>query len=553
MSRYTFTEQHCPETLRTGILKTINPICLDILYQRGFHTSEDMEQFLFPSLMKSIRNHPKFLDTDKAIQHLAMAAEQKSEVTIYHDYDADGITAAAIGKFCLEQLGIQVHLYCNNRITGGFGISTEGIEELLHQYPNTKIVLTVDNGITGLAGVQRAKSAGLTVLITDHHEPGETLPCADAVIDHKRTDEPSNQYRDSCGAGVIWETMLWLYVSMGKDISPVMSTLDLVALGTVADVVPLLGLNRAFVKEGMQLINDGKRLFFRELFAAMELQSVDSRAIGFRIAPMINAVSRMGHDPSKVVDLLLSDNSEFVKAGIAKLDEYNQARKVETDRESRLAKAQLGDSYTEPVIIFKDETFQEGIIGIIAGQLKELYEKPAIVFAKDKDGNWKGSCRSLDGFHLKNALDQCQEYLLSYGGHAKGAGVTVRASDFELFSAKMEQLARDAQIPEVLKPIDIVLPASAYTAQMVHELGILEPYGEGFQPPVFGMIADVVDVRYMGQESQHVKYVDKSGLSIILWNQGAQAKLKTKFPRKFVGTPQLNSWNGTISVQFIAS
>ena len=201
---------------------------------------------------------------------------------------------------------------------------------------------SVDNGISGIAGVARAKELGFQVVITDHHEPGETLPAADAVIDPKRADEPEAQYKDNCGAGVIWRVMLELYGQLGTDVSPVLAVLDLAALGTVADVVPLTGMNRAIVQEGLRRMNAGDRPFFRVIAQLLELKTIDAQyTIAFRIAPMINAVSRMDRDVSLVGKLLLSDDEEFLREGIVTLDEINQERKDETVREADAAMAAI--------------------------------------------------------------------------------------------------------------------------------------------------------------------------------------------------------------------
>lgn len=551
--KYAYQEKHCPPELLTEKLKTVNPICLDILYGRGICTTEDMEDFLFPSLTRSLRHHPPMLDMDKAVTLLVQAVKQKTPTVVYHDYDVDGITSAAIFIKCMETLGVPVSRHCNDRITGGFGIKAAGVDDLMRQYPDTELLVTVDNGITGFEGVRRAKELGLRVIVTDHHEPDSLLPVADAVVDPKRRDEPNNQYRDNCGAGVIWKVMLALYSELGLDVKSVMNTLDLAALGTVADIVPLSSENRAIVQEGLQVINNGTRPFFRILSEVMKFQTIDSETISYQIAPMINAVSRMNGDASSVVKLFLDTDEQILREGVIELDDYNQARRQETAREVELAATALGDEFDKPVVIFKDVSLQEGIVGIVAGQLKEQMGRPALVFAQDKDGNWKGSCRSMDGFNIKEALDQCAEYLIAYGGHAKAAGVTVKADCFPAFQAKMEQLASETVIAEESTVIDAVLPSDQYTERMVRELSILAPFGEGFQKPVFGLVADIVEMRFMGQEQQHVKYIDRTGLAVIQWGRGEQAKLKKKVPCKFVGYPQLNSWNGTVSVQFVCN
>lgn len=553
--KYTYTKVERPAAPLPARLAAVDPICLDILYSRGIQTPEAMENFLFPSLLKQLKSHPPLRDMDKAVDILKNVVSNKYSVTIYHDYDVDGVTAGVTALSGLTQLGVPVNHYCNDRITGGFGINAAGVDGIMSKFPETKVLLTVDNGIAGIEGVARAKELGLTVIITDHHEPGAELPAADAVIDHKRADEPDDQDKNCCGAGVIWKLLLELYITLGYDVEPVMELLDIVALGTIADVVPLVGDNRAIVQEGLKRINSGSRPFFQMCLEVLEKESIDAMTVAFRIAPMINAVSRMGGDASKLIGLFLETNTSDLRAGIISLDDINEARKEETRREAELAKELIGEK-PAGAIVFNHESLQEGIVGIVAGQLKEEFSLPAVVLAKDKNGNWKGSARSPEGFMLKSALDECAEYLISYGGHAKAAGLTVRATDLDKFKDKFIKLATEAAGDdgfEVAVPIDAVLHAQDYTEDMIRHLGILEPFGEGFRQPLFGLITNnITGVRYMGAEEQHVRYQDKSGLQIIQWNKGEQAKARKVPPKKFVGYPGLNVFRGTTTVQFIA-
>ena len=537
-------------------LARVNPICLDILYKRGFTTAEEMEQILFPSLADSLLQLPPLLDTDKAVRVLKEAKRDRRVVTVYHDYDVDGVTAAAICLVCLRNLGFRVHNYCNDRALDGFGICPNGVDALMKTYPDTGLIITVDNGISGFEGILRARELGLQVIVTDHHECDGSLPLADAVIDHKRLDEPGNQDRNACGAGVIWRVMLALYQDLNLNVQPVMNTLDFVALGTIADIVPVLGLNRALVSEGLKYINRHPRPFFRVVRDVLNLTGVDSETIGFKLAPMINAVSRMGFVVAPLVEMLVSEDEWMLDQGIRRLQEINQSRKDETQLELDLVHDLVPPDYDGSILIIRDERLQEGIVGIVASHLKEEYNIPTAVFARDRNGNWKGSCRSNNVFHLKNALDQCAGYLLNYGGHAKGAGLTVRADDFEEFEKQFRALSdrAAAEFPEPEKiVIDLVVNAADLTEKTVRELGILEPFGEGFRKPVLGLVASgIVQTQYIGHDEQHVKYIDSTGLAVIQWNKADRAKLRKSPPVKFVGYPCLNHFRGNTFVQFIA-
>lgn len=555
MPKYTLSEAACPRSLMTPRLIGINSVCLDILYGRGIRTAKEMEEFLFPSLSTRLRKMVPLLDTDKAVRILVKAVKNKIPIVIYHDYDADGITSAAIVKESLEKLGVTVYLYCNNRAIDGFGMCKAGVQALISQYPDAKIVMTVDNGITAVEAVRYAKEQELTVIITDHHEPGSELPAADAVIDNHRKDEPVAQDHNCCGAGVAWKLMLALYMELGHDLTPVMNSLDLVALGTVADVVPLLGDNRAIVYEGLRKINAQERPFFRKVAELLELQSIDSTTIGYRIAPMLNALSRMGYSPTPAVDTLLCTDEQILHGDIVDMDDINQARREETERELELVQASLPEENTLPIILFAHESLKEGIVGIVAGQIVQQYQVPCGIFARSEDGNWKGSLRAPDGFMLKEALDQCAQYMKSYGGHAKAAGATVYSDQFNAFKEELEALAQKAKDEhgfEAVTPIDKVLPANQITVDLVQELKILEPHGEGNPPPLFGLVANITDTRYMGTEQQHVKYQDASGLAVIRWGKSEEARQKATPPKKFVGHPQLNSYKGNLQVQFVA-
>lgn len=555
MPKYALSEATCPRLLIGPRLSGIHSVCMDILYSRGFHTSKEIEDFLFPSLSSRLRKMIPLLDTGKAVSILVSAVKNKQAIVIYHDYDADGITAAAVVKEQLTKLGVPVYLYCNNRAIDGFGMCVAGVQALITQFPDAKIVLTVDNGITAVEAVKFAKEQGLTVIITDHHEPGSELPAADAVIDNHRKDEPEAQDHNCCGAGVAWKLMLALYLELGYDPTPVMNSLDLVALGTVADVVPLLGDNRAMVQEGLRRINAQERPFFRKVAELLELQSIDSQTIGYKIAPMLNALSRMGYSPTPAVDTLLCTDEQKLHGDIVDMDDINQARREETDRELELVMASLPEENNLPVILFAHESLKDGIVGIVAGQIAQQYQVPCGIFARSEDGNWKGSLRAPSGFMLKESLDQCAKHLKSYGGHAKAAGATVFADEFDAFKAEFETLAqkaRDEHGFEAVTHIDKVLPASQITVELVQELKILEPHGEGNPTPLFGLVANITDTRYMGTEQQHVKYQDASGLAVIRWGKGEEARQRSVPPKKFVGHPQLNSYKGNLQVQFVA-
>lgn len=535
-------------------LQTINPVCLDILANRGYSTSEDIRGILFPSIKDAIR--PLLCqDLKPAILTLAKAVQDKQPIVVYRDYDVDGITAGAVAVECLSNLGATVHHYVNQREVDGFGICKNGIDNILRRWPETQVILTVDNGVNGVEAVEYANSRGLTVVVTDHHEPGDVLPPAAAVIDLKRKDE-IYPYHDFCGCGLIFRVMLDLYRYLKQKPQPVYKTLDLVALASVADVVPLIGENRALVKQGLKLIESEERPFFRAMLRLLEINEVSANyTLGFQIAPTLNSLSRLGKDTGLAVEALISRDFDWVKVQCVDFINTNIQRKDMTqsqfDEAVQIAETQADD----PFLVVYSDSFDEGIVGIIAGRLKEQFWKPAIVLARASDGNLKGSGRSIDEVPLLDVLDACSEHLVTYGGHKKAAGLTVKADSLDSFhsavNSRTKELLAGKDITKEV-PLATVLTENALSETLIHDLRILEPYGEGFPEPIFGLKAAPDSVRFMGSEGQHVKMIcSHSGLSIISWNKAEEIKARVRLPQKFIGKPKLNLWNDTVSVQFI--
>lgn len=551
---YTLDKTHMPITSLDCELQQVDPIVLDILYRRGYRTSSEIREILFPRLDSAIR--PLVCrDIEAALSILEKAVVEQTPIVVYRDYDVDGIASGAVAVEALGQLGAVVHHYVNMRNVDGFGICKNGIDTIMKQWPETKIILTVDNGISGIEAIAYANSRGLTVIVTDHHEPDEQLPPAAAIVDLKRSDE-IYPYHDLCGCGVIFRVMLDLYRRMRKDPTPVLQTLDMVALATIADVVPLLGENRAYVKEGIKLIESGNRLFFRAMLKLLESTEVTAHGtLAFQIAPILNSLSRLGEDTSLAVEALLSNDSSWVEGQCISFLQVNQKRKELTQEQYELALSMIAPDDASPAIILYNQAFDAGIIGIIAGRLKEQFGKPCIVLGKDNAGDIKGSARGIDGFDLKGSLDKCSHLLIAYGGHVKAAGLSLEERNLPKFRAEFMQVAAECLNGDSIKneiALAAVLTEDILTEQFVRNLRILEPYGEGFPEPIFGLIAHPDSVRYMGSENQHVKFgCSASGLSVIAWKMADKARKMSRFPEKFIGRPRLNMWNHTISVQFV--
>lgn len=553
-NKYTYESSGFPRELISGDLAYIDPICLDILWRRGFKTKDDILNFLRPSF-SAVVNNTGVVDFDKAIAVLRQTITDRQKIIVYQDYDADGCCACAIAVECLRTIGGNVGYYCNDRAIDGFGLCINGVDHILEVHPDTKLIITVDNGVVANEAVEYANAKGLKVIITDHHEPGATLPAAAAVVNAKRKDE-TYPYHDFCGAGIIFKLMLELYRTMGHSLEPVLKTADIAALATVADVVPLTGENRAIVKEGLRLIADGVRPAFNALNRVMKPKTINAhRALAFTYAPMINALSRMGKDPALAVELLLSTDDNEAGEMVLQLKALNEARKEETELEYEIAKDMVDSDHLPPVIVLYDKQFREGLVGIIAGRLKEEYNRPTVVFADSNKGEIKGSCRSTDELNIKETLDSIAEHILRHGGHAKAAGLSISKRHLKAFTKAICEAAEPfVNGGSHTVAIDAVLSADALTEDLITELRILEPYGEGFPEPLFGLTANCSKVLYMGSEEQHAKLVDtEHKLSIIKWHAAEEFKKMNSLPKKFVGYPSLNEWHGEVSVQFIVA
>jgi len=552
--KYTLSQEHMSTDGLDSEIKLVNPVCLDILLHRGFKTNEEIRSILFPSLENAIKPLT-CKDKDPAVRCLANAIQQGFEIVVYRDYDVDGITAGALAVETLSALGADVHHYANQREVDGYGICKNGIDNILQRWPNTKVILTVDNGIVANGAITYAVEKGLIVVVTDHHEPGAQLPdAAVAVVDLKRKDEVY-PYHDLCGCGLIFRVMLDLYRYMKKDPSPVFQTLDMVALATVADVVPLVGENRALVKEGLKLIESGQRPFFKAIATLFNVTEVSAHyTLAFQFAPTINSLSRMGEDTDVAVEALLSKDEAFVAEKVQLFQKINQARKDKTNKQVEMALSMVKKGNPDAAIVISSDQFDDGIVGIIAGRLKEEFWKPVIVLAVNDDGTMRGSGRSIGEFDLKSALDECASLLIGYGGHAKAAGLTLNTINFDAFKTAFIGIAEKALAGKNLRPeipLATLLSENCLTEQLVRDLRILEPYGEGFPEPLFGLRAYPDDVRYMGKENQHVKLTcSQSNLAIIAWNMADMVRHRTSLPSRFIGKPSLNIWKGNVSVQF---
>lgn len=461
------------------------PFFLSMLLEiRGFEDEEEIRDLLSegrlsdPLLMK---------DMDKAVERIRRAIDQFEKIAVYGDYDADGVTATSILFTYLEAVGADVIYYIPQREGEGYGMNLHAVE-ILHE-EGVSLIITVDNGIASVAEVARAKELGMDVVVTDHHRPQREIPEAYAVVDAYQVDD-HGPYKDLSGAGVALKLVMAL--EDGDAGSVLEEYADLAALGTVADVVPVLGENRTIVKAGLNILSRGGRVGVDALLeqSGMEGKAATATSLAFTVIPRINATGRMGA-PERAVRLLTCDSQEEAQPLSAEICEDNERRR---EVEAEIAKEAMerieseGSLLYSRVIVVDGKGWHHGVIGIVASRITERFGKPCVVISVD--GNMaKGSGRSVEGFSLFQAVCACGDLMERYGGHPMAAGVTLKAENVPLFRERINQYAAQVcpEMPAQVLSIDCKLNPAALSPEMPQSLEPLEPYGSGNPQPLFGL------------------------------------------------------------------
>lgn len=526
-----------------------------ILYNRGIDTYEKVERHLFMELC-DIHNPALFKDSDKFVKGVKKAIDEKHKIIIMGDYDVDGITATSIALLGLRNIGLDVDFYINNRFVEGYGMTNLSLDNILKKYPDVKTIITVDNGIVAFDAVKKAVDMGIQVLVTDHHEPSSDgkYPQAHAVVDHKRFD-CEYPFKEICGAGVIFKLLLLLYWELELELDDVYELLDLVAVGTVADVVSLTDENRVFVKEGLELIRKDHRLFFKILNEVMAINQIDEETIGFQYGPAMNAIGRLDGCPSEVVEAIVSNDEDFVRKICEKMVATNNKRKELTSEHVEQAELILANQEDRNVIVVYSECFLEGLVGLIAGRLCERYYKPVVALTKHGDVI-KGSARSIPGFDVKESFDYSAEYLLGYGGHPQAGGLSLKAENLDAFIKKINEYGDKHMTPEISQKkveFDYVLKSSDINATTVDEVAQLKPYGQGFKKPLFGFKVDIPPSGFFeGVKKNVLILTSTNGIKVIGFDNKKQYIAMGQPSRvAMLGCPSTNVYNGDVTYQFI--
>jgi single-stranded-DNA-specific exonuclease len=459
-----------------------------VLVRHGVTTEADANAFLNPS--RDILRDPFLLpDVEVAIERLREAVSAGQRVFVCGDYDVDGITSVVVVKKCLEAAGLDVDFHIPNRLTDGYGLSVSGVHAA--RDTGAKLIVTVDSGVTGHEEIELAKSFGIDVIVTDHHEPQEQLPNALAVVDPKRKDS-DYPYPHLAGVGVAYKLMEALAREYRDVAYTIEECLDLVAVGTVADIVPLDSENRVLTTLGLERLrvtaNPGLRALME--VAGVEPGRVQAPHIGFALGPRLNAAGRLG-DASIGVELLTTEDEQVAAEIAKKLDRENKKRRsLETEvleDATRLLKESV-DLDRKRSIVLWSEGWHPGVIGIVASRIAKQYNRPTILLAVS-DGSGKGSGRSIPGFDLHSALVGCKDFLTSFGGHRHAAGVSLAAEHLPRFRECVEDAVSATLTPEDLVPVidvDSIVELEECDFDLVKHMKRMQPFGAGNPEPVFG-------------------------------------------------------------------
>ena len=531
----------------------VNPIVAKLMVNRHIDVDEG-RQFLQGTL-SDLLDPFTLKDMDVAVSLVLETIESHKPIVIYGDYDVDGITATSVLYRLLKKLGADVTYYIPERQSEGYGLNLEALEHLIER--GTALVITVDCGISSYDIVEAVRDR-IDMIITDHHTAPDMIPRAKAVINHKQKDCP---YKDKnlSGVGVAFKLCQALWLT--KHGEWYLDDLDIVALGTVADVVPLVGENRIIVKSGLEKMNREPNLGIKKLIdvAGLHERTITSGHIGFTLAPRLNAAGRVTH-ATRAVELLVTDDEDIVEAIAEELNETNRERQELERNIHELARVDVANQghKADYVTIVAGEEWHPGVIGIVASRLVEEFYKPTLVISIH-DGVGKGSCRSIDGFNIYDALKSCEDILLQFGGHAAAAGFSIDANRIDELRERLTKYCKAVITEEEYIPvvaIDAELPVDDIDVDIIDRVSDLEPYGMANSTPVFAIMeATVQDIMLMGQLKNHCKIIFETSngtLDAIAWNR------PDLFKSIFVGTVvkvafslQKNEWQGMVSPQLM--
>lgn len=534
----------------------LSPLTLQLLVSRGIDTSEKIRTFLACS---NAAFHPPLLlqDMGKAVERILKARSSHQKILLYGDYDVDGITSVALVAKVLNELDIPFVYYHPDRLREGYGFHLSGLE--MARQEGASLIIAVDCGTSNPDTVEAAKAYGIEVIIVDHHQVVGEIPRAIAVINPRRAD-CFYPFKELAGVGVALKLAQAIFLQIGA--SPSMEEyLEIAALGTVVDVVPLIGENRVITKLGLEAMMNESNLGILAIrrVAGLLQKKLTCGQLGFQIGPRLNAAGRL-IGASKATELLLSLEEQRCAELAMILERENEKRRTLQEETTEQA---IHEIETNPiihggkVIVVSNEGWHPGIVGLVASYLQDMYHKPAVVISTE-NGLGHGSARSISEFHIFNALKKLEDLFIKYGGHRLAAGLTLKASHIGLFREKINQIAEESLTLEDLIPkldIDLLVDLGDLNSHIIEELDLLEPFGYGNPAPLMAALHCRIRSapRRFGVNGNHLKFgvIDASGrpFECLGWNMADREEdCKVDFV-DIAFRPSLNEWNGNISLR----
>jgi len=529
---------------------------IDVILDNRNLPADHMEPFRLSEKM-----HDPYLlpDMDKGVQRILKAIDSNEKIVIFGDYDVDGITSTALMLYFFKAINYPVQYLVPNREKDGYGLRPAGVDTA--NAMAAKLIITVDNGISANDSIDYANSLGIDVVVTDHHLQEGDLPNAVAVINPNRNDS-TYPFKSICGVTVAFKLAYALGAKLMSEENYkkfLLNHLDLVAIGIIADVMPLMDENYAFVKFGLKVLANTKKPGLIELkkVSGVKSNTITPITIGYFLAPRLNAAGRMG-DASISVDLIVEESSVRAKQLALELDSLNRERQTlqHSYLENAMDSMQDFENTNDKVIIVENEDWQAGLIGLVSGKLKEHFCRPALAFTRDANGNFVGSARSIEAFHVTEALTHFNHYFLNYGGHHKAAGLTVPAENYPIFKQEFiayvnEKLADESLVPELI--VDSVVDIDQINETVAQQIQEIGPFGE-INPEPFLLIKDTIirDIRIMSN-GKHLKFFIQKGNRMFecLWWGGGNYKdfLRLGSACDLVFKMNINIFQGTPRLQ----
>lgn len=511
--KWEFYEENSEEIIDIAKKHNISELLTKILVNREITDDKEIDTFLNPT--RNDFYDPYLMpDMDKAVERIIKAINNQEKVMIYGDYDVDGITSITVLKKFLEERGLKTGHYIPNRLEEGYGLNENAIRSIAEQ--KYTLMITVDCGISGIEEVELANQLGIETIITDHHEQSESLPNAYAIINAKRKDS-QYPFRGLAGCGAVFKLIQAISLRLGLEEKEFLKYLDIVCVGTISDIVPLVDENRVIAKLGLKLVAQTRNIGLRELILQSGYKKIDSNTISFGVAPRINACGRMGYQ-EEALDLFLTNNIEEARKITTRLNSYNLERQTKEKDifEQAIKELEKEDIEKLNTIVLSGDNWHHGVIGIVASKLTEKFYKPTILICFE-DNIGKGSGRSLPGFDLHEALVETSAYLEKYGGHEMAVGLSLKKEKYNDFKLAFEEIAKSKNIQQIIPviKIDSIITAKDVNKKTIQDLEMLEPFGEKNKNPIFVYKNLKIDSIRALSEGKHLKLTLKDDNLLI--------------------------------------